>query len=51
MRTAVDTMDESILTPDACSALLRFVPEKNEIAAAASYEGKMNAIDSVLFYD
>lgn len=48
MRIAVDTMDETILTPDACSALLPFVPEKDEIAAAASYEGEMNALDLVI---
>ena len=35
------------MTPDACSALLPFVPEKEEITSAASYEGEMNGLDLV----
>ena len=45
MRVAIETMDPTILTVDACSTLLPFCPEKAEIDAAATYDGEMNALD------
>lgn len=48
MRDAVQLMDPSIMTVDACSALLPFVPQPDEISSAASYDGEMNGLDQVI---
>lgn len=40
-------MDPVIVTADACSTLLPFVPEKEELSAAESYEGEPSGLDPV----